>query len=245
MGKKENLPKGKLGRLIAVLKNAFFPSPAESNIKDNRVAGLWDGYYTSNEAYINEQWEKLIWPRIQNADFSCVVDLACGRGRNGVKLIGLANEIYFVDINPDAIAFCRKRFQETSAKTHFIVNNGKDLRGIPDASVTLLYSWDSMVHFELEIIEDYIAEFVRIMKPGATGLIHHSNYGTLTKTKKRWKDNPSWRSHVTGHEVWLLLEKYGLEVTRQDLFPWDHIINLDCVTCFRKPEINPENRIHA
>ena len=67
-------------------------------------------YYDDAEQYLESAWTQTIWPYISDCDFSCVVDLAAGHGRNTQKLRALAQKLYVVDINEENIDFCRTRF---------------------------------------------------------------------------------------------------------------------------------------
>jgi hypothetical protein len=48
---------------------------------------------------------------------------------------------------------------------------------IASDSITLVYTWDSMVHFDKLIVQDYLAEIKRVLKAGSSAFLHHSNYG--------------------------------------------------------------------
>lgn len=50
---------------------------------------------------------------------------------------------------------------------------------IDSGSISFVYSFDSMVHFDKSIIRAYLVEFARVMRGGATGFLHHSNYGAF------------------------------------------------------------------
>ena len=73
--------------------------------------------------------------------------------------------------------------------------DGDDLPGIPDASVTALFSYDAMVHFEYTAVLAYIAEAYRVLEPGGKALMHHSNYDR--NPGGFYRDNPHWRNFMT------------------------------------------------
>src|SRR5690606_30315318 len=117
------------------------------------------------EQYMDDQWNWFVWPHIHDHDLSSVADIACGEGRNTRKFIeaGQSNDLWLVDINPHAIEACRRRFSEVSPppRMHYVLVDGESVGDIPDDSLSLVYSWDSMVHFDLPVIEAYFAEFAR------------------------------------------------------------------------------------
>lgn len=206
---------------------------ALKNLTENKDRELYRRYYADNEQYIEKQWEWFIWPRINAFDFSCTLDLACGFGRNAAKLVNVAKRLYLVDVNPEAIAFCQNRFSNASIPVEYIVNSGTSLAPIGDNELTTIYSWDSMVHFDPEIIAAYIKEFARVLRVGGRGFIHHSNYGAWGEPR-HWKDNPGWRSNASASVVADCLKAANLRVTDQHLLCWDYVDNLDCLTCFEK-----------
>lgn len=206
---------------------------ALQNLTENKDSALYRQYYADNEQYIEKQWEWYIWPRISGFDFSCTLDLACGFGRNATKLISLAKKLYLVDVNPEAIAFCKNRFSNAPIPIEYIVNSGTSLASIGDAELTTIYSWDSMVHFAPEIVAEYIKEFSRVLSVGGRGFIHHSNYGAWGE-HRYWRDNPGWRSNVSAAFVADCLKSANLRVTSQHMLCWDYVENLDCLTCFEK-----------
>ncbi|AKF86679.1 hypothetical protein MFUL124B02_31255 [Myxococcus fulvus 124B02] len=190
-------------------------------------------YYDEVERLIPAAWEKLIWPMIGACDFSTTVDLAAGHGRNTEYLLPLAQRLHVVDINPENIDVCRRRFEGRDSKISYVVNDGTSLAGVPTGSVTLVYSFDAMVHFDSDVVRAYLREFARVLAPDAHAFIHHSNY-TASPTG-RWMDNPSIRNFMSKELFAHYAHKEGLRVLSQQVLTWDGIPELDCVTLLRKP----------
>ncbi len=116
------------------------------------------------------------------------------------------------------------------------MNDGNFLKDIQDESITFVYSFDSMVHFDKLVVRDYVAEFARIMKPGAFGFVHHSNLGSFKKHSD-WAQNHGSRSDVSAELFKKYCENAGLEVTYQKLMgPKEGVgmEDLDCISIFRK-----------
>ena len=216
------------------------PPPADDafvrrHIEECRQLHDGSGYYAIAEADMDQQWEQTIWPLIRGADMTCVLELAPGHGRNTRKLIGLAREIHLVDVNRSCIDACRKRFGEGDGRCRlrYHVNDGRSFDFLPDASVSFVYSWDSMVHFDKRVVRAYVAEFARVLTPGGTGFVHHSNYGA-TSDHDVFHENPGWRSNMSRELFAAYCEEAGLEVVEQKLLWW-FIDDLDCLSVFRKP----------
>jgi ubiquinone/menaquinone biosynthesis C-methylase UbiE len=188
-------------------------------------------YHLDAEAGMDQQWATLIWPLIKDSDFSVVVDLAAGYGRNSAKLLPQAGQLIVVDINQACIDFCRQRFQGQS-KVRFIKNDGASLKEISDTSVTLVYSFDAMVHFESDVVRSYLREFQRILKPGGTCFCHHSNSmeqpgGGLIPPHSR---NFMCKELFAHYSL-----KAGLKIVQQTIIDWGDFKNLDCLTKLQKP----------
>ena len=210
---------------------------SKNNTRDivQQEAMLWgdaaEGYFSRAEACFEKQWKTLIEPFLFSVevDTSCVLELAAGRGRNTAKLSSLCDRVLAVDVNPENIAFLRQRFQDTP-NVAIIHNSGTDLADIPDDSVSLVYCFDSMVHFDIEIIIPYLKEFARILRPGGLGFCHHSNY--TDGPGKDFRDNPHWRNFMSKNLFHHLCRRSGLDVLKQQVFDWSGEPELDCFTLF-------------
>lgn len=194
--------------------------------------GLWNDYFKDAARDMDAQWKEIIWPLISDFDFTSVLELAPGAGRNTEKLCSISKKIYAVDYNEYALEQCRKRLGKSFQGCEIIYcrNTGSDLRMIPDGSVSSVYSWDAMVHFDRSIVADYIEEFSRILKPGGKGFIHHSNLGE--KANKSIRRNPSGRSNTSRGFVAAECARQGLTVLLQKDVPWENLT--DCATVFMK-----------
>ncbi len=189
-------------------------------------------YYDIAEPDIDEQWENLIWPFLKDKgiDFHCVLDLAAGHGRNSAKLIEYADRIVIVDINQENIDVCKKRFYGDE-RFLYIKNNGISLRGVRNNSITFVYTFDSMVHFDSDVVRAYLREFYRVLKPGGYGFCHHSNY--TENPGSIFTDNPHWRNFMSKELFAHYCYKEGLIIEEQMLLDWSYS-KLDCLSLFMK-----------
>lgn len=137
-------------------------------------------YFAHAEPHMAKQWNNIIWPIIKDADFTHTIELACGHGRNTEFLRRLAKTVDLVDVNENCIEACRVRFgsEKDSCTFGYHVTSGNVLP-VGDTTMTFGYSWDSMVHFDKLVVQDYVREFARVLKPGGTAFLHHSNYGAV------------------------------------------------------------------
>jgi len=168
---------------------------------------------------------------IKNMDFRCVVDLVAGHGRNRVRLQQYANQLFITDINQECIDLCKRRF-EGNPKIRFLKTNGISLNGIKDESVTLVYTFDSMVHFDSDIVREYLSEFYRVLKPGGHCFCHHSNFtgnpgGNFTYSLH-------WRNFMSKELFFHYSVKAGLQVVEQKVIDWSFPA-IDCLTVLQRP----------
>ena len=235
--------KGAIKRLVGGTPAEGFDRSAklqkmQTNLTENRAVWEESEYYAQAEPFIRAQWDAHLWPLIKDCDFSTTLDLAAGAGRNSEILKDLAKLLWIVDINQTNIERCKARFAGYSGpcKLQFAVNDGTSLPMIPSKSVTFVYSFDAMVHFDPGVIREYVREFARIMAPGARGFCHHSNYGAIAPDPtSHWQTNPHWRSHMTRELFAQYAREFGLEITNQVIHSWGGTTDLDCFSCFRRP----------
>jgi len=200
-------------------------------------------YFTAAEAAMQAQWDTTIWPIIKNEDFTSTLELACGHGRNTEFLRRPAASIDLVDVNPDCIAACRARFGESKdgCRFRYHLTDGDRFAGIPDASISFGYSWDSMVHFDKLVVQDYVREFARVLKPGGTAFLHHSNYGAIFPHTD-WAKNPGSRSDMSAGLMHRYAGAAGLTIKFQRLSGiadgWG-IDDLDCLTLLESKDSRP------
>lgn len=227
------------------------PEPTPQEIANAIAPEFKDSpYFDQAEKNMSEQWDNLIIPLIggviQQADV--VLEIACGHGRNSAMILRdfpALKKLILTDVNQECIDFCKKRFhlQPTQrivddVRIEFIKNNGTDLHEVESNSVTFVYSFDSMVHFHEKLMEAYMTEIARVLKPGGHGFIHHSNLAGIREAKFENINNvgnPHKRSFMSSVEMVNMSTMSGLIVYAQTLLTWDNIHGLDCLTLFRKP----------
>lgn len=198
------------------------------------VADDWKdrpGYYDAAEKAMERSWRKLIWPMIRGCDFSCVVDLAAGRGRNSVKLLPLADKLYIVDVNEENVRFCQRRF---AGAPHALClkNDGISLRPIGDGTISLVYCFDAMVHFDSDVVRAYLYDIARVLRPGGKAFLHHSNYDR--NPTGYFRNNPGWRNFMSQKLFLHYCTKAGLESVESRVIDWE-VKAQDALTLVQRP----------
>jgi ubiquinone/menaquinone biosynthesis C-methylase UbiE len=195
-------------------------------------------YYDDAERSMDVQWSAVIWPLIRGYNFARTLDLAAGHGRNTAKLLECAGTVIAVDINQSNVDFLQSRFDHNS-RVHILKNNGADLREVESKSISFVYSFDAMVHFDSDVVRSYIKEFHRIMEPGAHGFCHYSN-NYLNPTGS-YRDHPGWRNYMSRSLFEHWLAKEGFEVVQSRYLQACCVLvdkddgNTDAVTVFALP----------
>ena len=122
-------------------------------------------------------WWFLLIPRIHRwLPASTILEIGVGYGRWTKFLLGHCERLIGVDLSPGCIEYCRRVFDENERR-RFIVNDGMSLREVSDSSVDFIFSFDSIIHAEADVISAYLFEFRRVLRDGGFGFIHHSNLG--------------------------------------------------------------------
>jgi 2-polyprenyl-3-methyl-5-hydroxy-6-metoxy-1,4-benzoquinol methylase len=123
------------------------------------------------------QWFGAIYPRIHAfLPAATILEIAPGYGRWTIYLKDHCKRLVLVDLNQNCIDRCRECF---AAATHleYHVNDGKSLAMIGDGSLDFVFSFDSLVHAEADVIQAYLTQLAFKLAPNGVGFIHHSNLG--------------------------------------------------------------------
>jgi len=104
---------------------------------------------------------------------SIVLEIGPGHGRWTEYILKNAKKIILVDLSPNCIEYCKNKFSRFKNISYF-VNDGKSLDFLDDNSVDFVWSYDSLVHIEGDVIKIYFHQFHRILKKGGIAIIHHA-----------------------------------------------------------------------
>jgi len=204
------------------------------------------------------QWHGTILPRIiRFLPANNILEIAPGYGRWTQYLIGVCDNITIVDLSEKCIKECKKRFLQCS-HIRYCINDGKSLDMVQSDSIDFIFSFDSLVHVEDNIILNYIEQLPRILKKNGVAFIHHSNLGMYENSLKvfdvigktpaimkaliRMKivDDLSiqWRARsMTAEKMKNYTNQNGLECIAQELITWNTKYTLiDCISTIVRKE---------
>jgi SAM-dependent methyltransferase len=165
----------------------------------------WSSFWGSSEA----QWHGAIRPRIAPwLPSGTILEIAPGHGRWTRFLLAEAKAYHGVELSGECAEFCRARFCD-AGHASFHQNDGRTIPMVGDRSCDFIFSFDSLVHVEMDALKSYIEECARILKPGGVAFLHHSNMGVYADPF-----NPDWFAYDVSHAgVKEHIERIGC-------FPW-------------------------
>lgn len=168
-------------------------------------------------------------------DLANVVEIGCGHGRHVPKYADEAGEIVIVDVNKTNTDYCTKRFSTWKKSLKIIQNNGSDLTAISSHESTAVFSYDAMVHFEMNDVISYLSESYRILTPGGKALFHHSNFDGAPGLVGNRISEFGWRNFMSAKLFCHIAMRAGFVVLEQCVLEWGGIPNLDCISFLQKP----------
>jgi SAM-dependent methyltransferase len=200
-------------------------------------------------------WNGTLLPRIKRfVPTGTILEIAPGYGRWTQYLQGMCDQLVVVDLTETCINHCRKRFEGLDHITYH-VNDGRSLEMIEDGSIDFVFSFDSLVHVELDILEAYLGQLGRKLRPGGAGFIHHSNAGSFRRMnsaarrvperlRRRFVDRGlvtdvfAWRAEsVTTQAFAAACARAGLTLFTQEAINWEYgSFTIDALSTFGRFE---------
>jgi ubiquinone/menaquinone biosynthesis C-methylase UbiE len=204
----------------------------------------------------DSEWYFTILPRIHSyVPAGKILEIAPGFGRWTQYLKDLSGGLIAVDISEKCIDSCKQRFS-TCSNIEYHVNNGTSLDMIADDSIDFVFSFDSLVHAEEDVIKAYLKQLSKKLKNNGAGFIHHSNIGQY-KTFFSLNNKIIWRLPVavkrllcglgiledqdhlraysmTAEKFKLYAQEAGLECVSQEMIGWNTKRQIDCLSVFKK-----------
>lgn len=186
----------------------------------------WSQSWGSSEA----QWFGALYPRIHRLlPVENILEIAPGFGRWTKFLIPHAKQFVGVDLSSQCVEACRASFIEAMHAT-FLQNDGVSLEIVPN-NLDFVFSFNSLVHVEINILGGYIRQIIEKLSPDGMAFIHHSNFATMPSGV----ENPHCRAQsVSGMAVASSVAQHGGRVHLQELVNWGCEQLIDCFTIFSR-----------
>jgi SAM-dependent methyltransferase len=176
------------------------------------------------------QWYGTIFPRINRwLPARKVLEIAPGFGRWTQFLLRHTEELYGIDLNPK----CFSAYD----RAHFIQNDGFSLEMVGDETIDFAFSFDSLVHAEIDVVTAYCQQIVRKLSATGVAFIHHSNAANGVDPQD---PNASGRAQsVSSQAVRAVIEQAGGRVLIQEEINWSSTARVDCLTTFVRGQAYP------
>lgn len=209
------------------------------------------------------EWSYGIFPRV--AAFlpaASLLEIAPGFGRWSQYLLPRCTSYLGVDLAERCAVACQERFKGYE-HARFAVNDGSSLPMVGDDSVDFVFSFDSLVHCEADVIGAYLKEIGRVLRADGVAFIHHSNAGVyrmrgvvrdcLYRIEKavprtgpvrnvllalpvKAKTATLYRSHsMTAARFYELSCGAGLSCIGQEVINWTSPSLTDCISIVTRP----------
>lgn len=177
----------------------------------------------------DNQWWGTLYPRLRHLlPAGRVLEIAPGYGRFTAFLADHCASLIGVDLSPRCVEACRSRFAGRPALS-FHVNDGVSLPMVADGSIDLAFSFDSLVHVEAEVIEAYLGELARTLRPDGIAFLHHSNVAALFVDGALPFPNRHWRAEsVSARGVAEACARASLACIGQEIVNWGQAELTDC-----------------
>lgn len=188
----------------------------------------WSATWGGSEA----QWFGSLYPRLHRVlPAKRVLEIAPGFGRWTKFLVRACESYVGIDLSGRCIDACRSTF---AAANHacFVQNDGLSLEKA-DGSFDFVFSFDSLVHGELDVFRHYIPQIIGKLTPSGVAFIHHSNLLAITDCLS----NPHCRAtSVDATRIAALVDKHAGRVLSQEIINWGGETLSDCLTMFTRAD---------
>lgn len=199
-------------------------------------------------------WWRSIMPRVAaHLPAGTLLEIAPGFGRWTEYLMSRGTRLIAVDVTERCVEMCRERFRE-KPHAEFHLNDGESLPMVETGAVDFAFSFDSFVHVDAPQVGAYLRELARVLKPGASGFIHHSNLAAYSHGPSgafpEWLTERHWRAaSVSAAGFRAACRAAGLQCVSQEMINWvgrgaradqhrlpgNQVPLTDCFSVLRKP----------
>jgi SAM-dependent methyltransferase len=178
------------------------------------------------------QWFGSLYPRLHRLlPAKRVLEIAPGFGRWTKFLIGACENYVGVDLSGECVTACQSTFA-TAKHTSFIQNDGISLAGA-NGLFDFVFSFDSLVHAEMEVFTHYIPQIIGKLSPTGVAFLHHSNLDAV----RNLQASPHFRAtSVDAPRVAALIGQHGGRVLIQEVMDWGGTALSDCLTMFARTD---------
>ena len=119
-----------------------------------------------------------------------VLDFGCGAGRLSQALAAHAGEVVGLDVSAPMLETARS-LDRSGGRCTFVLSEHPDLRGFPDDAFDLVYTERVLQHLPRTVLENYLAEFLRVLRSGGVAVLHCPTRPLWTVRGLIWRVAPT------------------------------------------------------
>lgn len=186
----------------------------------------WSECWGGSEA----QWFGCLYPRLHRfLPVANLLEIAPGFGRWTHYLLEYVQSSYTgIDLSQECVDYCQQRFSRFS-NASFLKNDGLSLEEVEDGLSDLVFSFDSLVHANLDVHQNYIPQILRKLNKNGVAFIHHSNWANSGSTKANVHNRAKDVSAAAYAEI---VKQAGGYVLLQECLNWGTEEKIDAFTLF-------------
>jgi SAM-dependent methyltransferase len=189
----------------------------------------WSEVWGGSEA----QWYGSLLPRLHRfLPARSILEIAPGFGRWTKHLLPLCDRYLGIELSDECTKECKKRFALTD-KASFVRNDGLSLSAAEDNAFDLIFSFDSLVHAEIDVIDNYVRQSINKLQKNGAAFIHHSNlleFGNVVETSHRRART------VSAPIVANIIRNAGGRMIVQEVVNWGCSGLIDCFSLFGRAD---------
>jgi SAM-dependent methyltransferase len=187
----------------------------------------WSEAWGTSEA----QWFGSIFPRIHRfIPASSILEIAPGFGRWTKFLLPTCQHYLGIDLSKECIKACKSSFESYKYAT-FYKNDGRSLSFAQNNHYDLIFSFDSLVHVEIDILDVYVAQCIGKLTENGVAFIHHSNLLEFGEMPGYFHLRaPSVSAELVENSV----QNNGGQILVQEKINWGGDMLHDCLTLFSR-----------
>jgi SAM-dependent methyltransferase len=138
-----------------------------------------------------------------------------------ISLMVASDPLYLMGPNIEILQESLRSFPEIYQKRVrlYELNNTRDLSTLPQAQFNLIFCWDLFNHLSIDIIDFYLQQMMRLLRPGGTLIFTYNNCDLAMSAKLVDWDSASWCTPLLLEKIY---SKHGFE-----LIGFDDIISDD------------------
>jgi cyclopropane fatty-acyl-phospholipid synthase-like methyltransferase len=179
------------------------------------------------------QWFGSLYPRLRRSlPARAILEIAPGFGRWTKFLLNLCRDYVGIDLSGECVAACRDRFR-TAMHARFEQNDGLSLAAASDNQFDFVFTFDSLVHAESDVMTNYVPQILRKLTSSGVAFVHHSNMAALAPEA----ENKHGRGRsVSAETMAATIARAGGKVLVQERINWGAAHLTDCLSLFARQE---------